>query len=71
MSIAVTTGDPDIITGQFAINHKLKSTISGVSTVDATTGISTFTFTKSHGFVAGSQFRILDNNNNNLGDFFC
>ena len=70
VSIAVTTGDPDIITGQFAINQGPKSTISGVSTVDATTGISTFTFTKSHGFVAGSQFRILDNNNNNLGDFF-
>ena len=25
---------------------------------------------QSHGFVAGSQFRVLDNNNNKLGDFF-
>ena len=64
VSVAVTTGDPDIITGQFAINQGPKATIQSVSTVDATTGISTFTFTKSHGFVAGSQFRVLDNNNN-------
>ena len=70
VSVAVTTGDPDIITGQFAINQGPKATIQSVSTVDATTGISTFTFTKSHGFVAGSQFRVLDNNNNKLGDFF-
>ena len=70
VSIAVTTGDPDIITGQFAINQGPKSTIQSVSTIDAATGISTFTFTKSHGFVAGSQFRVLDNNNNKLGDFF-
>ena len=70
VSVAVTTGDPDIITGQFAINQGPKATIQSVSTVDATTGISTFTFTKSHGFVAGSPFRVLDNNNNNLGDFF-
>ena len=47
-----------------------KATIASVSTIDSTTGISTFTFTKSHGFVAGSPFRVLDNNNNNLGDFF-
>ena len=70
VSIAVTTGDPDIITGQFAINQGPKATVSSVSTLDSTTGISTFTFTKSHGFVAGSSFRILDNSNNKLGDFF-
>ena len=70
VSIAVTTGDPDIITGQFAINQGPKATVSSVSTLDSTTGISTFTFTKSHGFVAGSPFRILDNSNNKLGDFF-
>ena len=70
VSIAVTTGDPDIITGQFAINQGPKATIASVSTLDSATGISTFTFTKSHGFVAGSPFRILDNSNNKLGDFF-
>jgi len=70
VAIAVTTGDPDIVTGQFAINQGPKATIASVSTIDSATGISTFTFTKSHGFVAGSPFRILDNNNNNLGDFF-
>ena len=70
VSIAVTTGDPDIITGQFAINQGPKATVSSVSTLDSATGISTFTFTKSHGFVAGSPFRILDNSNNKLGDFF-
>ena len=70
VAIAVTTGDPDIITGQFAINQGPKATIASVSTLDSATGISTFTFTKSHGFVAGSPFRILDNSNNKLGDFF-
>ena len=51
VAIAVTTGDPDIVTGQFAINQGPKATIASVSTIDSATGISTFTFTKSHGFV--------------------
>ena len=33
------------------------------------TGISTFTCSTPHGLVAGNSFRVVDSNNNNLGDF--
>jgi len=70
VSIAVTTGDPDIIAGQFAINQGPAASITGTPAFDATVGITTFTTTSGHGLIVGNQFRIVDTSNNNIGNFF-
>ena len=70
VSIAVTTGDPDIVAGQFAINQGPAASITGTPAFDATVGITTFTTTSGHGLIVGNQFRIVDTSNNNIGNFF-
>ena len=68
ISIAVTTGDPDIVTNQYALHVAPSVSVSSV-VFDATAGISTITCSGAHGLVPGNAFRILDNSNNNIGDF--
>jgi len=70
VSVAVTTGDATIISGQFAINQGPSATITGTPAFDSTVGITTFTFTSGHGLIVGNQFRVLDTTNNNIGNFF-
>jgi hypothetical protein len=68
VSIAFTSKDPKIIAGEYAF-------ITGPSLViqstqfESVSGITTFNFVYNHGLLSGHKFRILDQNNNNLGDF--
>ncbi len=68
ISIAKTTGDPFVVAGQYAF-------ITGPSFVvqstqyNSTVGITTFNFIFNHGLLSGNKFRVLDQNNNNLGDY--
>ena len=68
ISIAKTSGDPTIVSGQYAVNLGPVSIIQQTS-YDSASGIATFTASGYHGLLAGNSFRILDSNNNNLGDF--
>ena len=68
VAIAITAGDPVLIANQYAV-HIGPSVVISSDTYDATTGLSTFTCSGSHGLVSGNQFRILDSSNNNLGDY--
>jgi len=69
ISIAKTAGDPLVIENQYVINLGPAITINQGS-YDSTTGIGTFNcLSAPHGLVAGNSFRILDTNNNNLGDY--
>jgi len=70
VSIAKTDGDPAIYAGQYLFNNGPTAEVSGVVTSTAgATGISTLTCTSAHGLVVGNKFKILDNSDNNLGDF--
>ena len=69
ISIAKTTGDPTIVDGQYAINLGQAVTIEQTA-YSSTTGIGTYkSLSSPHGLLAGNSFRIIDNNNNNLGDY--
>jgi len=68
ISIAKTSGDPIILSSQYVFvvgpSIGLSSAIS-----ESTTGITTFTTSSAHGLLVGNKFRIIDSNNNNLGDY--
>ena len=66
IAIARTAGDPLTVSGQYAINVGPEISIH---TTDNTTGFTTFTTVNPHGLVVGNKINILDNSNNNLGDF--
>ena len=68
IAVAATTGDPAIISGQYLINVGPEIEVSSTSFTSAT-GISTFTTTRAHGLVVGNRFRVLNNSNENLGDY--
>ena len=69
VSIAKTVGDPIIVSEQYAINLGPAITIQQTG-YNSTTGNATYQSLNSpHGLLAGNSFRILDNSNNNLGDF--
>jgi len=69
VAFAITDGDPKVTTGQYAVHVGRSAEVS--STLYSTsTGISTFTCTGGHGLVSGNKFRIIDNSNNSLGDFY-
>jgi hypothetical protein len=68
ISIARTTGDPKPNVGEYAVVVGREVSITQES-YDSQTGISTFKSTTPHGLLAGNSFRILDSNNNNLGDY--
>jgi len=68
ISIAQTSGDPSISSSQFVFLTGPSIPISS-SQYNSTTGITTFTFNLYHGLQSGNRFRVIDGNNNNLGDF--
>jgi hypothetical protein len=69
IGIAKTVGDPTSVAGQYVINLGPAVTISQ-SSYDTVTGISTFNSLSSpHGLLAGNAITILDNSNNNLGNY--
>jgi hypothetical protein len=67
IAIARTTGDPAINPNQYVFNVAPSTQITSV-VYNSTVGISTITCFSAHGLVAGNRFRVLDTNNNNLGD---
>ena len=68
IAIARTTGDPEIFANQVVFNVGPSASVS-TRVYDATAGITTITTSTAHGLVAGNRFRVLDNSDNNLGDF--
>jgi len=69
VSVAKTSGDPNITTNQYAFVVGPAIQITSVSALDSSSGISTFTTSSAHGLLVGNQFRVTDSSNNNLGDF--
>ena len=73
VSIAKTAGDPMSAKGQIVLNLGIAFKVTQVS-YTAATGITRFSTGAGgtevrHGLLKGNSFRILDNENNNLGDF--
>jgi len=73
VSIAKTAGDPMSTKGQLVLNLGIAFKVTQVS-YTAATGITRFSTGAGgtevrHGLLKGNSFRILDNENNNLGDF--
>jgi hypothetical protein len=69
ISIAKTTGDPLVVSGQYAINLGQAVTIEQTA-YNSTSKIATYqSLSSPHGLLAGNSFRILDNSDNNLGDY--
>ena len=66
ISIARTSGDTLITADQYALVVGPSASFTASSTA---TGITTFTTVQPHGLAVGNKFRILDTNNNNVGDF--
>ncbi len=71
ISIAKTDGDPDITTNQYALPVAPRISINGTPSSSTDNDVTTTTFNtdSGHGLVAGNSFRLLDSNNNNLGDY--
>jgi hypothetical protein len=68
VAIAVTTGDPKVISGQYA--YRVAPSVAIASThFDITTGITTITTSRPHALRRGSSFRVVDTNSNKVGDF--
>jgi len=68
VGLAKTAGDPDPISNQYIVNLGRAVSITQNS-YNAATGIGVFNSTYPHSLLAGNSLRILDSNNNNLGDF--
>ena len=67
VSIAKTAGDPLVVPLQYIVDLGRSVTVNHGST---SAGLSTFTsLSGPHGLLAGNAFRIIDNSNNNLGDY--
>jgi len=66
VAVAKTSGDPGIFGEQYAINTGPSIEVNSSSFSNKVT---TFTCNDSHDFYAGNKFRVIDANNNNLGDF--
>jgi hypothetical protein len=69
ISIAKTAGDPRIVANQYALNIGPAITVLQTQ-YDSATGIATYqSLSSPHGLLAGNALTILDNSNNNLGDY--
>jgi len=69
IGIAKTANDPICVANQYAIVLGPAVTIQQTA-FSSSTGIGTYqSLSLPHGLLAGNSFRILDTNNNNLGDF--
>jgi hypothetical protein len=69
VALACTAGDPTTLTGQYVYRIAPSVTI-GSTHFDNTTGITTFSTLTPHGLRTGSQFTVVDNNDNKVGDFY-
>jgi hypothetical protein len=68
IAIAVTSGDPIVIEGQYA--YRVAPSVSLASThFDSTLGLTTVTTSYPHGLRKGSRFKVVDASSNNLGEF--
>jgi microcystin-dependent protein len=68
ISIAKTSGDLAIVSGQYGL--LIGPSVSITSTgYNSTTGVLSITCTSPHGLLRGNKFRIIDSSNNNLGDY--
>lgn len=68
ISIAKTAGDPSVVAGQYAFITAPGFVVQSTQ-YNSTVGITTFNFIFNHGLLSGNKFRVLDQNNNNLGDY--
>jgi len=68
VSVAITVGDPKIHSGHYIVNLGPSIPISSV--LGPISGVTTFTSSFAHNLTAGSKFRLVDTNHNNLGDYF-
>jgi hypothetical protein len=68
VSVAITNGDPRIQINQYAFNVG-KSLVVSSSSYNSSNGYMTFNCSSSHGLLIGNRIRIIDSNNNNLGDY--
>ena len=66
ISVASTSGDPGILTTQYAL---ITGPAIPVQSSSYLSGITTFTFANYHGLLSGNRFRVIDSSNNNLGDY--
>jgi microcystin-dependent protein len=68
ISIAKTSGDPAIVSGQYGL--LIGPSVSITSTgYNSNTGVLSITCSSPHGLLRGNKFRIIDSSNNNLGDY--
>ena len=66
VSIARTTGDPTIVTGQYSLVVS-PSTIITSSSYNPLNGVTTFVTTSPHGLLSGNKFSVVDSSNNTVG----
>ena len=68
VALAVTSGDPLIVTGQYA--YRVAPSVSIASTdFDSATGLTTIRTSRPHGLRRGSKFKVVDTNSNKVGEF--
>jgi hypothetical protein len=68
IAIAVTSGDPIVIAGQYA--YRVTPSVSIASThFDIATGLTTITTSVPHGLRRGSKFKVVDTSSNKVGEF--
>jgi len=68
IAIAVTSGDPIVVTGQYA--YRVSPSVSIASTqFDITSGLTTITTSVPHGLRRGSKFKVVDIGSNKVGEF--
>jgi hypothetical protein len=68
VAIAITNGDPRIVSDQYLINVGPEILVSSTAYTTAT-GIATFTTSRPHGLVIGNKIRVLNSTHGNLGDY--
>lgn len=68
VSVAVTNGDSKIQVDQYAFNVG-KSLVVNSSTYNSSNGYMTFNCSSSHSLLIGNRIKVVDSNNNNLGDY--
>jgi microcystin-dependent protein len=68
VSIARTSGDPVIVSGQYAFPVGPSIQVTTTS-YNSTTGVLTVNCASSHGLLGGNKFRIINSSRNNLGDY--
>ena len=68
VSIAVTAGDPETVSGQYLLNIAPEVVVSS-SSYTSSTGLTVFTTSDSHGFVVGNRLTVKNISDVNLGNY--